>query len=375
MRFAPVFIGLGLAVGLVGSPAPAHAEVNCGCRSGSWNAPDGALVLSRSDSIVGRALSGGGETTSHSLLSHGAYATHASLDPDKLIKKGWPNYCSGGPVTASSLGNGRPGMTNIKTGGATYAYYMLSQDALQDIFWQLPAKIVGTYPFSFENPNWTWATSISYWMNYGMMYEYVPMEWLAGSGNSLTPAAGDFWYTLYAPDGDRQPYFLHQFVNIMGRHAGGIPANVGAVCSTAIAWGEWYDPYVPPFNDGLAKTHTYTHNQLVALGNAIKNGAQDACDEGYVNELAGLTCLESVCDDFGRQVRNCVATGSCGSDSSSTWNTVANDPNKKPVTISPSRLGGWDGHGESGNTPWTGEAKHTMVWAAPGNTCSCWSIR
>jgi hypothetical protein len=372
-------VSIGAATAAFAFEREARAETGCGSVTGSWNVPKGGLVMSRSDSVVGKALVPL-EWKSHSMLSVGPGGFHATLDPDSLAQKGWPGYCSGGPVIADRLSNGWPGV-QIITQAAINTFYFRSSDPLLEIFYQTPyyaadmnrAKAAGT-----------WANNWSEW------------QWLPPAYDANTSPLKQFGrgFSIVRWNGQEQRYLLYQYRDIENRHTGSVPGRSGAVCSTSIAWAfnqasrvnldrvfnsEW-PANVTGGPMWRIEPKLYSQANAITVGNNIYNAAVRACDSGTMkNEFAGITCLgESVCDDFGRQVRNCMLFDKCNTDSDSSWNTFkASSLISGAYTISPSRIGGWDGNFSTNTVdrgPWAGYINSgNVTWSGAGTTYGCWT--
>jgi hypothetical protein len=369
--------------------AEARAEVNCGSVRGRWNVPGGALVTSRSDSIIGRALAGL-ETRSHSMVAYESSGAHAALDPDYLSDnvQGWPNVCSNGPVNPNALRYGYPGYQIINL-PAIYAYYWLSEDGLQAITQQ--------YPPADRRRSMAFHTAQglvrpTYYENRPIIYRADDMKQIGGGYTlPLIPGRDSNNNLVYY----YQRYVLDQYFNIAGRDEGLVPGHKGVVCSTLIAWGfnnmsrVWPSPIGAPGYDpnGFNITpYQYSTAQTQAMGNKVKNGVENSCGAatGWFKDVySRIGCpFDGMCDDLGRQVRNCmVSSGGCGTDDDATWNWVVSS-GMRARTVSPSRLGGFDMHApgpgprppeEEFRGPWYDSAAVSITWSGSGDTYGCWS--
>jgi hypothetical protein len=262
---------------------------------------------------------------------------------------GWPTYCST-PLEPSELRNGYPGASQQGQGAIyTYLYsagdnqYLAYQDGNND----------GT------NKGATVANYI--WNN-------LPYQWVtsARDGNQGL-------YRVKYTNGALTNYSLYQYRDVQGisTNKAAVAWNNGIVCSTLIAYAQ--NQAIWPVN-----SYVYDHNKLVAGGNAIARGVEDDCNNG-MSWMKGfgsaVSCFEGICDDAGRQVRNCMATGVCDSDDSDYWNGVANNAGTVAVSVSPDRIGGWSGHPTSvvsGNSVWAYSGSRTIYWNSGGNNYSCW---
>lgn len=374
--YAVACAGAALSV-MVAFEGDVRAEVGCGSVTGSWNVPKGGLVMSRSDSVVGNALVPL-EWKSHSMLSVGpGGGFHAALDPDSLALKSWPGYCSGGPVQGNKLRDGWPGMQIIGN-ASIYAYYFRSVDPLLEIFYQTP----------YYSSDLKRAEAAANWANYWSEWMWLTPGYDANTGRQIGRG-----YSLVKWNGVEQRYSLFQYKNIESRELGQVPRRSGAVCSTSIAWAFNMASRMNIdrafTNDLPANTPTnlmwrieaknYPQTAAITVGNNIYHSASSSCDSGtWRNEFAATTCFESICDDLGRQVRNCMLFDKCSTDSDSDWNTFKRSSLVSGAyTLSPSRLGGWDNN-FSENTvdhgPWSGFIRSgSVTWSGAGSTYGCWT--
>jgi len=346
---------LGSALLVSGHHELAHASaassnsVACGSTAAGWNAPNGTIVFSRGGGPVRNTIDAIGEYRTHTMVSHGpgGWTTHASMFTPGTT--GWPTYCST-PLEPNELKNGYPGASQQQQ-GAIYTYLYSAGDN------QYLAYQVGNSDGANRG-----ATVANY------IWSSLPYQWVASQRDS-----GQGLYRLKYTNGNLTNYSLYQYRDLQGvsTNKAAVAWNNGIVCSTLIAYAQDQSVWaVNPF--------TYSHDKLVAGGNGIATGVEYDCNNslGWLKGFgASITCFEGICDDAGRQVRNCMATGICDSDDSSYWNNVANNSGTVAVSVSPDRIGGWSGHptsSVSGNSVWAYSGGNTVQWNSGGNNYSCW---
>src|SRR6188508_2051617 len=160
-RSAVPFAAALLIVAGVHIDRTAAASTACGSSPAGWNAPDGALVLSRSQGPVGGTLSGVGEYRTHSMLAHGnGWVTHATMFSPSTTS--WPTYCST-PLDAGELRNGYPGASIVSPGGI-YAFLYGGGSSVEHLAYQRSCN-------SAECPNQD-GSDIASWL-----WNSSPFEW------------------------------------------------------------------------------------------------------------------------------------------------------------------------------------------------------
>jgi hypothetical protein len=353
---------LGLAASLLllsANPARA-AAINsgaCGSSSTAWNAPDGALVLSRSPGPVSGTLSGVGEYRTHSMLAHGnGWVTHATMYSPSTT--GWPTYCST-PLNPDELRNGYPGASLVSQ-GAIYAF-LYGGGAVEHIGYQRSCN-------SAECPNAD-GSDIASWV-----WNSSPYEWAV----SRQDASEGLYRLLMGSPPQATNYSLFQYRSIEGVNFGGAAWNNGTVCSTFLAYAQY-------MADKRAVTaHTYPHDKVVSAMDGLMGAVESECRAGigfWKNIAVNLTCFENICDDAARQVANCMSVGRCDTDDDGSGNTFAsvrNDSSSTATSISPDRLGGWSGHpwegylDGSGASVWAADVEQAVQWNSAGNVYGCW---
>jgi hypothetical protein len=172
-------------------------------------------------------------------------------------------------------------------------------------------------------------------------------------------------------------YSFYNYLSSQGRPYSEYVFEHGSQCSSFIA-----DLYRLDAGDYIAPA-TYSHAQIVAAGNALYNSVYNECKSSlgdWGNIGAALTCAFpyfdlDICDDAGRQVRNCfIDPNQCNSSSSSPWNNLVNNAAATATSISPDRLVGASGHPTTGPHvgPWAGSAEVAVQWSSGGNVYGCW---
>jgi hypothetical protein len=277
---------------------------------------------------------------------------------------GWPTYCST-PAEPDELREGWPGISQINQGGI-----YTSQHGYAYMRYQMPTAGTARETAAKNAARWVWSYSDYKWVYSKQESSYG--FWRVGIKNS-----SGTWYD--------QPYVLYQYKDLQNRHIGWqwTPEYNGAVCSTTIAWilKKSLNHFGTPsgYGEGYVASYTYDHDTIVAAGNGLYNGVKDACSDGlgfWGSVGAGITCFESVCDDAGRQVRNCMSNaGCCGTDDNDCgWNDVRYDSNSTATSVSPDDLGGWSGHSCYGDNvgPWAPYGSSAVEWNSGGNVYGCW---
>jgi hypothetical protein len=359
-RHRPVHLALLITLaGFGAKPARAAeiAEAACGSSAAAWNAPDGALVLSRSQGPVGGTLSGVGEYRTHSMLAHGnGWMTHSTMFSPSTT--GWPTYCST-PLDTRELRDGYPGASIVPPGGI-YAFLYGGGSSAEYVAYQRSCN-------SVECPNGD-GSDVARWL-----LDSSPHEWAVSRVDSSQGI-----YRLHMGEPPRATnYSLYQYRTIEGVNYGGAAWNTGAVCSTFLAYAQYMADKRP------VTAHTYSHDAIVSAMNGLMSAVEGDCNDGigfWKNIAVNLTCFENICDDAARQVANCMAVGRCDSsdEGGNTFASVRDDPSATATSISPDRLGGWGGHPwdgylqGSGVSVWAADVEHDVQWNSGGNVYGCW---
>jgi hypothetical protein len=349
---AAAFIAAAMAAPTAFAGASDTSDVACGSTSAGWNVPNGGLVLSRGSGggPVAAVLDAVGEYRTHSMFSHGpgAEVTHETMYTPGT--NGWPTYCST-PVKVGELTTGFPGAGRINQ-GAIYQYLYGGGGGLQYLAYQLSRSSAGL------NNN---GAAISYWLLNSM-----PTQATTSKQN------GGFTFQRYkGPNGYPLNYVLYQYRDLESVNYGGVGWNNGMVCSTLLAHAQYWTGL------GVVEAYTYNHSTLQTAGNALYNSVQNECSSGlgfWGGVGASFSCFESICDDAGRQVRNCMAAGRCDTDDGNVWNNIYNNPATVARSISPDRLGGWSGHPYTGPgvSVWSYDTSNSIQWNSGGSVYGCW---
>jgi hypothetical protein len=327
------------------------SDVACGSTAAGWNAPNGALVLSRGGGggPVAAVLDAVGEYRTHSMFSHGpgGDVTHETMYTPGT--NGWPTYCST-PVKAGELTTGFPGATRINQ-GAIYQF-LYGGGGVQYLAYQRSRTSAG------YNNN---GEVVSNWLLNSMPTVAVTSK--QNSGQSLLRYKG--------PNGYPLNYVLYQYRDLESVHYGGAGWNNGMVCSTMLAHAQYRAGL------GVVDAYTYNHSKLQIAGNALYSSVENECNSGlgfWGGVGSSITCFENICDDAGRQVRNCMAAGRCDTDDGRVWSNIYNDSATVARSISPDRLGGWSGHPYTGTgvSVWAYDTSNTIQWNSGGNVYGCW---
>ncbi|MDY7231466.1 hypothetical protein [Hyalangium rubrum] len=327
-------------------------DVACGSTAAGWNVPNGGLVLSRGGGggPIAAVLDAVGEYRTHSMFSHGpgGDVTHETMYTPGT--NGWPTYCST-PVKAGELTSGFPGAGRINQ-GAIYQYLYGGGGALQYLAYQRSRSTAG----------------------YDTKGEAVS-NWLLNSMPTVAATSkqdgGQSFRRYLGPNGAPLNYTLYQYRDLETVHIGGAGWNNGMVCSTMIAHAQYKAGF------GAVEPKIYGHSTLVTAGNSLYSSVENECNSGlgfWGGVGSSISCFENICDDAGRQVRNCMSAGRCDTDSGTVWNNIANDGNTVARSISPDRLGGWSGHPYTGPgvSVWAYDSSNTIQWNSGGNVYGCW---
>lgn len=354
---APRFVAVLFAAVGVLRASVSHAGASdtnsaaCGSTKASWNAPNGALVISRSSGVIGSVLTAVGEYYTHSMISHGPgnVVTHSTMYMPGTT--GWPTYCST-PLKPDELRNGYPGASQINQ-GAIYDFLYLDGEEVDSVIYQQSAT-AGEYDArGAEVTAFLWAE---------IPYTVV---------GSRQDSSQTFYRLRHHQTQNFFNYVLYQYRNEEDLYLGAPAWNSGSVCSTFLA----YAHHMAGNGDVLPKT--YTHPQIVAAGNALYDSVDERCnsDTGWLLDVAStVSCLEGICDDAARQTRNCMASGVCDSDDAKYWSRIVNDPTSVAVSTSPDRLGGWSGNPTSGDgvSIWASDVGADVQWNSGGDLYGCW---
>ncbi|MFL5343306.1 MAG: hypothetical protein ACJ8AT_00835 [Hyalangium sp.] len=332
--------------------ATSTSDVSCGSSSSGWNVPNGAIVLSRSSGggPVTAVLDAVGEYRTHSMFSHGpgGQVTHETMYTPGTT--GWPTYCST-PINPGELTSGYPGAGRINQGGI-YQYLYGGGGSLEYIAYQRSRTSAG----------------------YDTKGETVS-NWLLNSMPTVATASrqdgGQTFYRYKGPNGYPLNYVLYQYRDLETVNTGGAGWNNGMVCSTLISHAQYRAGF--PAIDA----YTYNHSLLQTAGNSLESSVENECNTGlgfWKGIGSTITCFENICDDAGRQVRNCMSAGRCDTDDGSIWSNIYNNAATVSRSISPDRLGGWSGHPYTGSgvSLWAYDTSNTIQWNSGGNVYGCW---
>ncbi|WP_141326631.1 hypothetical protein [Myxococcus sp. AB025B] len=334
-----------LTVSALGASLPAAAS-ECGYTAAGWNAPNGAVVFSRSnDGPIRNVIDAIGEFRTHSMLSHGPTGgvTHATMkDP---AQNNWPTVC-GTPLVASQLQYGYPGLEQVNQGGIYHYLYDANGHGPDWTAWQL------------GDPAGAARIANSLWFNHPYVSDVSRVD---GSQRIDRP----LW------NGSRVPYSLFQYRDLEAAHEiPGSAANNGMVCSTFLAYAHVYA------GKGPVSPYTYPHEVTANAANSVHWGVHGQCKESlgwFENVALSVICpvFWNVCTNAGNQVANCMSANRCDTSTSVIWRQVRDDPNATATSISPDRIGGWGVH-PSNVTLWASDYSHQLQWNSGGNVYGCW---
>jgi hypothetical protein len=403
---APIFtLGGALTLALTALSGSALAFENekpaCYSTAPVWNASRGAIVSGVSGGAVAAVLSGVGETRTHTMISHGDWATHSTTRAPSIqtasvyagicpacVKVGStpdPNR----PLKAVELAQGSPGFTQINMGGA-YAYWSSASQVWRQYSVPITAEEI-------QDPtlcgNICKARGAADWLWFDVPYV-------------VTNASGgwnNFFYSLGYNDGAgayvHYSYGFKQYMDGLWRARYGFEGETvhdrGIVCSQVpgYAYRHFVDSKQPkiPAGTNFMTVHTYTHAQTVNSGVALWYSVYNSCrgvEPGFWGEIAnaisvlyyGDTIQEKTCSNAAWQVLNCFFQGEdpngggCKSISSSAWNAyAANGAARGARSVSPDALMGLSGHPTTTAAgPWANWRQNGLQWNGGGSTYGCY---
>ncbi|MBN1208087.1 MAG: hypothetical protein JXB05_24700, partial [Myxococcaceae bacterium] len=251
------------------------SDVACGSSSSGWNAPNGAMVLSRGSGggPVAAVLDAVGEYRTHTMMSHGpgGQVTHETMYTPGTT--GWPTYCST-PVKPDELKTGYPGAARINQGGI-YQFLYGGGASLQYIAYQRSRTSAG-YDTKGE--------TVSNWLLNSM--PTVAASSKQNSGQTLQRYKG--------PNGNVLNYVLYQYRDIETTNIGGAGWNNGMTCSTMVAHAQYRAGFP------AVEAYVYNHSLLQTAGSALSASVEDECNTGlgfWKGIGSTITCFENICDD------------------------------------------------------------------------------
>lgn len=338
------------------------SNVACGWTDAGagWNAPKGALVSSRGDGPTRAVMDAIGETYTHVMLSLGtgqdllSWVTHAAI-----YTPGTNDICEAcdNPANEDDLQYGPPGGSQVQM-GAIYTY--LYEDGSNQLL-RFQLADAGASPNAGRDiANYTW---------WEMGY-----SWDTSLQNSSQHVVHLNW-----PNGQHVNYNLYAFRDLAGAELGQTPSTGGTTCSGFLSYLQAYE-MGPSFQ---ISTYDYGHTTSASAVNAFKAKVEYDCNSegGFWGDLAvDVFCFfcdndTNVCDDAGTQLGYCMMDNQChrGHDDWSVPSTLSAN------TISPDRLGGWNGHPwqdagvpNSGTSVWAYDYGESVQWNSGGNQYSCW---
>jgi len=377
--------------------APAHAFTGdvpgCYQTAPIWNARKGAIVSGISKGPINAVLSAVGESRTHTMLSHGDWATHSttrSPSPTDIPIK-WLGLITlahvpnpGMPVKPVELAQGYPGLSQIDMGGA-YAYW---SGALQ-VFTQTGQRHLPSPGFC---GNACKGQGVADWLWSNVAYQQATAQ--AG--------AGAYFYTLGFNDANGSfvhlPYDFHQYMSVLGKVHGAdfnFAGDRGIVCSQTPAWAyrHWIIDTAPNIKPGTEwiEPHAYGHDETVAAADALWNSVYSDCRAvsgdfwGLVfASLANVTGVsdfkDAVCSSAAFQVLNCFLVGEDTNgggckDIRNIWiNQYRASSAAGALSLSPDTLMGLSGRPRTGNTvgPWADAFETAVQWNGGGSTYGCY---
>lgn len=339
-----------VALAALGAAESAQAAQACGYSSSGWNAPNGAVVLTRGESgPITAVINALGEYRTHSLLSHGPgkAVTHSTMRTPEQAS--WPSLCSV-PIKPEQLRSGYPGLERVNQGGA-YRYIYGADASDQN------TKFV---TYQVGDPQRAALIANHVLWDYGLV-----------AGPSLVDAT----QTIYRPwvRGGVSPYVLFQYRESEGTPYGDASRNNGMVCSTFLAFAS------AAAGDNVVVPYTYNHATIANAANSLYSNVKSECKStlGYWGGIgASLACpiFWDVCGNAGNQVTNCMSNDSCSNNNADIWKGIRDDPNSTASSVSVDRIGGWSGHswGGTDDAVWSTDWSQNVQWNSGGNVYGCW---
>ena len=322
------------------------ASVNGGCGyvPAVWNAPYGALVLTRSNGgPIKPVIDAVGEYYTHSMLSLGTNGiAHAEMrTPDK---NSYPAVCTR-PLNPSQLQYGYPGAEQINLGGA---YADLQGGEI-------------TPRYQWGDPSITAAIA----------------NWVMAAPQTTSPSQSNssIWIPRKMRNGSAINYSLYQYRNIeQTNQFASSSVNNGMVCSTFLSWLH------VQAGAGFVSAFTYAHDKVAAGATALFNAVQRDCnmqsaDRWWTRRLIGISCpFYNVCENAGDQATNCMSSNACDTNDNAIWHGVRDNPGATATSISPDRLSGHRSpHDQAPTTVWWYDrGDHPIAWNGPGSQYGCW---
>ena len=246
----------GLAIVLCGRPAA--ADVFCAGNGPAHDAPNGYLIMSRSNGITQGLMNAIGEQRAHTMISTSSWITHATMST--------PGTQSSVPhIDPTQLQFGQPGASQIKP-AALYAF-LYGDGTLQWVH-QQTADLQPNGLAEERLADWFWNTTPYTWVPNKCSNGYVAPggTFYDCNGNLQTASAatcgtscgnidtragiasaclcsvmsGGGYYSLgdvNATEFHHMTYDLSQFSNIGWSAEGAVASGHGVVCSTLAAYG------------------------------------------------------------------------------------------------------------------------------------------
>lgn len=308
----------------------------CGYNHANWDSWKGDLILTRNPSgPIYSVLNTIGEYYTHSIISHGSTKSFAASHSTMHMpgQKSWPDVCDG-PCREDELKFGYPGFSHLDPGGlynyiygdsvtrsstiTIRAFYNAHGATTSD--WLLRSADYRAY--LSQKPSFASSVPAIY-NTFGTSYENnCPASWETDSWCDLgcqfsDTKCRDAVFLIGSPRGDtgawdRIPYWMNEYVDLVNTHNGNVwkPAQStnGAVCSTIVAWslrkatGLTVSPKTYYNNDSSSR------GMLTRAGNALHDAVENECGSFWGWVACGF---DSVCDDAGRQIRNCMTGANC----------------------------------------------------------------
>jgi len=277
---------------VVWAGAQATSDVACGYSTVKWNAPNGAVVATYSShGIVTPVIQDIGEYRTHTMISHGTigWLTHSTMHSPGT--NGWPTYCST-PLKVDELARGYPGIAQVNM-GAIYQYEYGGSETPEFIAYQSGGADGAAIA------DWLWSDS----------------EWY-----SVQSLQSSSYYYRIKDNGNTMYYLLYEYMDLKNDALGDSQSYTpttgtvfGTVCSTSVAWAaaKALGIHMNP------KSYSNSSGMLNTAADDLHDGVESSCKDGlgfWTGIGAAITCFEGICDDAGRQVRNCMAFGKCDTD-------------------------------------------------------------
>ena len=341
-----------------GLPREAQAYIDggskaCGCVGAGWNAPEGAVVSSRSGrGPIRGVITAIGEYYTHSMISHGPgsdqWVSHTTMRTPGVHV----SVFGDDQVATDELRYGYPGPAQVNLGGAYKNLYADGLEAIQftpggESGARVAEYLWGGLPHCNEVVSGLcyFAAYSLQQKSYGYSTEYIYIIGRKHEGVVYRHSYGVYQYMddALVPEGDdtSDPGWAMQ-------------------CSSFVAWS------LANATGQVMTSKSYPPAIVAPAAYQLHSSVTNECKSG-AGWFGGLFVD---CRDVADQVVNCFTSFySCNDDRAGTWKNAT--ANRTAISISPDRILGLGGHGDS-NSPWAASPQFDLQWNSGGQVCGCW---